>query len=88
MSSEMSPEISPEVPSEITVVCEDRWQVYYRLQALGIDCQCSGFKPLKVALRTPTEALQLWSVVRSISQPKQVLINSIQQSWQAPAAKR
>ncbi|MEL7054269.1 MAG: Asr1405/Asl0597 family protein [Cyanobacteria bacterium J06634_6] len=74
--------------SDITVSCEDRWQVFHRLQALDIDCQCGGFKPLKVSLKTPTEALQLWSIVRRVSAPRQVLIDSIQQSWQAPAAKR
>ena len=80
--------MSSEVSTEITVTCQDRWQVYHRLQALDIDCRCSGFKPLKVALKTPTEALQLWSIVRRIDQPKQVLVDSIRQSWQAPAAKR
>lgn len=74
--------------SDIIVSCTDRWQVYHRLQALDIDCCCSGFQPLKVSLRTPTEALQLWSIVRRVSQPKHVLVKSLQQSWRAPAAER
>jgi len=71
---------------DTTVSCEDRWQVFHRLQSLDIDCECGGFKPLKVALKTPTEAIQLWSIVRRVSAPRQVLIDSLQQSWQAPAA--
>ncbi|MEM8504367.1 MAG: Asr1405/Asl0597 family protein [Cyanobacteria bacterium P01_D01_bin.1] len=74
--------------SGITVLCTDsctdRWQVYHRLQALDIDCKCSSFQPLQVTLRSPTEALQLWSIVRRISEPRQVLIDSLQQSWRAP----
>lgn len=72
----------------VVVTCEDRWQVYHRLQALDIDCQCGGFKPLQVSLRTPTEAIQLWSIVRWVSQPKQVLVDSLIESWQAPSARR
>jgi len=74
--------------SNVTVSCEDRWQIYHRLQSLDIDCCCSGFKPLKVSLRTPTEALQLWSIIRRVSEPKHVLVELLQQSWQAPSAKR
>lgn len=80
--------MSSEISAEVTVVCQDRWQVYYRLQSLGIDCRCRSFKPLKVTVKTPTDALQLWSIVRSIEQPKQALIASIQQNWRAPAAKQ
>ena len=74
--------------SDVTVSCEDRWQVYHRLQSLDIDCCCSGIKPLTVSLRTPTEALQLWSIVRRVSEPKHVLVELLQQSWQAPSAER
>ena len=74
--------------SDVTVSCEDRWQVYHRLQSLDIDCCCSGFKPLTGSLRTPTEALQLWSIVRRVSEPKHVLVELLQQSWQAPSAER
>ncbi|MEM6599134.1 MAG: Asr1405/Asl0597 family protein [Cyanobacteria bacterium P01_D01_bin.36] len=72
--------------STVVVTCEDRWQVYHRLQSLNIDCQCGGFQPLKVTLRTPTEAIQLWSIVRRVSQPRQVLIDSLTESWRAPTA--
>lgn len=74
--------------SSITVSCEDRWQVYHRLQDLGIDCQCGGFKPLKVTLNSPTEALQLWSIVRHVSEPRSALVDALQQSWKAPYSKR
>ena len=74
--------------SSVVVSCEDRWQVYHRLQELDIDCECSGFHPLKVNLQTPTEALQLWSIVRRVSDPKHSLISALHRSWNAPDAKR
>ncbi|MEM9089704.1 MAG: Asr1405/Asl0597 family protein [Cyanobacteria bacterium P01_F01_bin.53] len=70
--------------SGVIVSCDDRWQVYRRLQELNIDCQCSSFQPLKVNLQTPTEALQLWSVVKRISEPRLVLIERLNQSWKVP----
>ena len=68
----------------IAIDCEDRWQVYHRLQELDISCQCGGFQPLKVEIRTVTEALQLWSVVRRVSQPRHTLAEVLMQSWRLP----
>jgi len=76
------------VLSAVTISCNDRWQAYHRLQELGIDCECSGYQPLKVNLQTPTEALQLWSVVRRISDSKQSLVSALYRSWKAPDAGR
>lgn len=61
-----------------TVRCEDRWQVYFRLKELDIAAQCQGFHPLKVSIDTPTEAIQLWSIVRRISTPRRVLAASLE----------
>ena len=68
----------------IAINCEDRWQVYHRLQELGISCQCGGFQPLKVQIRTVTEALQVWSIVRRVSQPRLTLAEVLMQSWCLP----
>lgn len=76
------------MPSNVTVSCEDRWQVYHRLQELDIDCQCSGFKPLEVDLHSPTEALQLWSIIRRVSESRLALIDILEQSWKAPYSKK
>ncbi|MEM8502170.1 MAG: Asr1405/Asl0597 family protein [Cyanobacteria bacterium P01_D01_bin.1] len=69
--------------SHVSVVCEDRWQVYHRLQDLGIDSHCGGFQPLQVEIKTPTEALQLWSVLRRVDSSRSVLIASLEQCWRA-----
>ena len=74
----------PQKSAGIAVDCEDRWQVYHRLQALDITCQCSSFEPLKVTIQTATEALQLWSIVRRVSQPRTDLVVALTKSWQLP----
>ncbi|MEL7494058.1 MAG: Asr1405/Asl0597 family protein [Cyanobacteria bacterium J06554_11] len=73
-------------PARVIVSCQDRWQVYHRLQELGIDCQCGGFKPLIVDVQSATEAAQLWSVVNRISESRQSLISRLMKSWELPAA--
>ncbi|MGB3298975.1 MAG: Asr1405/Asl0597 family protein [Phormidesmis sp.] len=74
--------------STITVSCDDRWQVYHRLQELDIECQCSCFQALQVNLQSPTEALQLWSIVRRISKPRLALVEALQQSLRVPYSKQ
>jgi len=60
----------------------DRWIVYQRLQQLGIPCQCFTNKDLKVELTNPTEAIQLWSVVRQIFSSRTELIDWLDTCWQ------
>lgn len=72
--------------TRFTINCEDRWQVYHRLKELDIRCWCRGFQPLEVDVETATEALQLWSIVRRVSQPRQTLVDSLQRSWKRPCA--
>jgi hypothetical protein len=74
-------------PTGVTICCEDRWQVYHRLQELEISCECSGFQPLKVDIKTATEAIQLWSIVKRVSQSRQQLIGALNQSWQMPCSR-
>ena len=71
-------------PAEtVTVDCCDRWQVYHRLQELEIPCQCGGFESLRVQIKTPADAIQLWSIVRRVSESRLVLADSLQRCWQA-----
>lgn len=69
------------VSERVSVACEDRWQVYHRLKELEISCHCGGFQPLQVEIATPTEALQLWSVIRQVSEPRSVLATALDRCW-------
>lgn len=52
----------------------DRWLVYQRLQELGIPCSCSSDGYLHAEAKTPTAAIQLWSVVRQSTASRRELI--------------
>lgn len=68
-----------------TVVVLDRvtrWNVYRRLQELNLMCECGGDRPLTVAIRTPADALLVWTVVRATTQPKPSLANHLERCWQ------
>ena len=67
-----------------TIDCEDRWQVYHRLQELDFCCQCRGFKPLTVEVKTAAEAVQLWGIVQRVSQPRQILVEALKRRWRQP----
>jgi len=84
-ATDLSP--SSQRPECIIVTCEDRWQVYHRMKSLDIDCQCGGFQPLKVMIQTPTEAIQLWSVVRQVSAPRAEIVNMLNSCLRMPSAK-
>lgn len=66
----------------IEVSCDDRWQVYQRLQILEIPCQCAAYQPLKVQLHSVAMAIQVWSVVRSVTASRQVLSDWLETCWQ------
>ncbi|WP_240518986.1 Asr1405/Asl0597 family protein [Leptolyngbya sp. BC1307] len=85
-SSQPPADPAPHQPTGIAIDCEDRWQVYHRLQELDITCQCGGFQPLKVTIQTATEALQLWSIIKRVSQPRTDLVITLTKSWQLPCS--
>ena len=70
-----------------SIECSDRWQVYHRLQALGISCRCAGYQPLKVAAKSPAETFQVWCVVKRVSASRSELVETLNHSWQLPAFK-
>ena len=71
--------------AEVAVSCAARWQVYHRLQSLGIDCRCASFQPLLVNVRTPIEAIQLWCVVNQVVRTRRELAASLENSLQLPS---
>ncbi|MGC1309606.1 MAG: Asr1405/Asl0597 family protein [Phormidesmis sp.] len=82
LSDNLSQNTATARPDAVIIDCEDRWQVYHRLQMLGIDASCKSFQPLQVTVNSPTEAIQLWSVIRQLSAPRHQLIAALYQSWQ------
>ncbi|KPQ33926.1 MAG: hypothetical protein HLUCCA11_16720 [Phormidesmis priestleyi Ana] len=71
-------------PVYFKVYCENRWQVYHRLQELGMNCQYGGLSSLMVDVKTATDVIQLWSIVHRISKSRQELISRLTRSWKLP----
>lgn len=71
-----------ETKQEIEISWGDRWQVYRRLQELAIPCECGTNQPLRYQIQDVTAAMQLWSVVRQLTVPRQELASWLERCWQ------
>lgn len=69
---------SPEV---LEVNAALRWQIFSRLQELNIACECAGYKPLKVDYSNVLDVIQIWSVVKQFSAPKNELVSFLNKCW-------
>lgn len=72
----------------IEIQCEDRWQVYRRLQELDISCQCSYHQPLKVQVNNAVTAVQVWSVVKQVTMSRQTLANWLESCWRVRSSSK
>jgi hypothetical protein len=73
----------PESPTQILPSdWMQRWEVYHRLQSLGIACECQVNQPLRVEVETPLDVLQVWSLVRQVRASRQELIECLHRCWQ------
>ncbi|MBD2095483.1 hypothetical protein H6F90_09960 [Trichocoleus sp. FACHB-591] len=69
----------------VTVSRCDRWQVYQRLQELGVQCWCAGDGTLSVEVQTVGEAVQLRSVIQHLTAARTELIDWLDLCWQLKA---
>jgi hypothetical protein len=83
-----SSETNLQVREMIEIQCDDRWQVYHRLQALEISCCCHCYQPLKAHVTNATTAIQIWSVVRQATMPRQALVHWLENCWHRTASER
>lgn len=74
-------------PQIISVNWLDRWQVYNRLKALEIECLCQTNQPLEVYPDNPQAIIQIWSVVKQLTAPRQELIDWLNQCWEIKSSK-
>ena len=75
-----SSELVPNCILEVKWSC--RWEVFRRLQGLGIECQCSTNEPLLVYLHSPVTIVQIWSVLRQCGASRPNLINWLESCWE------
>lgn len=75
-------EAETESMTALMLDCIERWNVYRRLQELSIQCDCAPGKSLEVRVHTPTDAIQVWGVVRQFTAPRQVTVAHLDRCWQ------
>ena len=76
------PNSSLHQPKEaIAVKWAYRWEVFRRLKALEIDCQCATNEPLLVDLDSPTTLVQIWSVIRQSTAERHQLVDWLNDCW-------
>ena len=71
-----------EVREMVAVDWLDRWQVYQRLQELDVPCRCYTNEPLTVQIANGVAAIQLWSVAKQLTAPRQELVCWLERCWQ------
>ena len=77
-----SSKIQPDNSEVVQVNCwADRWQVYRRLQELGIPCSCEVNEPLRVQISNINQDLQLASILKRFTASRQELLNGLEQCW-------
>jgi hypothetical protein len=69
----------------VEVAPSERWQVYRRLQELGIPCRCRTNQPLSVQIDDVAAGIQLWSVVRHLTVPRRDLATWLEHCWRLPS---
>ncbi len=83
----MNPTDFPAQANQIVAVApSERWQVYRRLQELGISCRCRTNQPLSVQIDDVAAAIQLWSVVRHLTVPRHDLAIWLERCWRLRSA--
>ncbi|PSB11529.1 hypothetical protein C7B62_05185 [Pleurocapsa sp. CCALA 161] len=72
---------SKQTKKAIAVKWAYRWEIFRRLQALDIDCQCATNEPLLVNLNSPTTLAQVWSVIRQSTAQRHQLVDWLNDCW-------
>lgn len=75
----------PQESTFTTVDCGDRWQMYFRLQELGIPCQCKSYQPLQVDIQSAQALVQIWSIAKRIATPRADLAQWLNQCLRLPS---
>ncbi|NEO72004.1 Asr1405/Asl0597 family protein [Moorena sp. SIO3H5] len=85
----MDPSISESEASQvIEIKWGERWQVYRRLQELEIPCHCKTDQPLRAEIDNVMALIQIWSILRQLTLPRQELISWLDDCWRLPSKRR
>lgn len=66
----------------IQIKCDDRWQIYQRLQELMIPCWCLDDGSLQVKIDDPLIAIQVRSIIMQFTANRSQLLAWLEFCWQ------
>lgn len=55
----------------VTIDCCNRWEAYFRLQELGLACECKSHQPLKVSITSANDAIHVWCLTTRLAKSRQ-----------------
>ncbi len=54
----------------VEIDCCDRWEAYFRLQELGIACECKSHQPLQVNITSANDVIQVWYLTTRLAKSR------------------
>jgi uncharacterized protein YbdZ (MbtH family) len=79
---------TPQTDFMVVIECADRWQVYRRLQELGLSCRCGSYQALTVEITGTDAIVQVWSVVNRTKKSRSELIDWLDTCWRINDSRR
>ncbi|MGG6293443.1 Asr1405/Asl0597 family protein [Leptolyngbya sp. AN02str] len=67
----------------VSINRSDRWLVCYRLQDLGIACNCLPDGSFRAQIDSPVDAIQLWSVMQQLTGSRTAHLNWLARCWRS-----
>ena len=74
-------------PRSYQIIAIDRvhcWSAHRRFQDLSIQSFISTGEPLKVEISDPQTAVQVWSVIKQVTETRSELVEWLEHCWQMP----
>lgn len=74
--------VSQPIIDVIDIKSIERWELYRRLQELGIPCSCATNQPLQVEVDNSLAIVQLVCVFRQLTKSRGELVGYLNNCWQ------
>ncbi|MGD1922415.1 MAG: Asr1405/Asl0597 family protein [Pleurocapsa sp.] len=68
----------------IEIARTESWSAYRRFQDLSIQSSISTGQPLRVEIKDPQTAVQVWSVIKQVTGSRSELIDWLEDCWEMP----
>ncbi len=74
--------VSQPIVDIVDIKSTEKWEIYRRLQELGIPCSCATNQPLQIEVDNPLAIVQLVYVFRQLTVSRYELVDYLNSCWQ------